>query len=96
MLLRNLKELQAYPNFKTVGGINQVKEAVRTNTMPVGLTRVQRVKFRERFLYGDFVVEDVVTGEISRPMYGKKRLKYRVDDKTFIVAYPDERDYILE
>ena len=96
MLLRNLKELQAYPNFKTVGGINQVKEAVRTNTMPVGLTRVQRVKFRERFLDGDFVVEDVLTGEISRPSYGKKRLKYRVDDKTFIVAYPDERDYILE
>jgi len=96
MLLRNLKELQAYPNFKTAEGINQVKEAVRTNTLPAGLNGVQRKKFRERFLSGDFVVEDVITGELSKPSYGNKRLKYRVDDKTFIVAYPDERDFILE
>ena len=73
-----------------------MKEAVRTNTLPAGLNEIQRKKFRERFLSGDFVVEDVITGEISKPSYGNKRLKYRVDDKTFIVAYPDERDFILE
>jgi len=96
MLLRNLKELQAYPEFRTTAGIDQVRKAVQTNTVPAGLTPLQTTRFNQKFMNGNFIVNFTPAPQRGVQAHGNDRLKYRVDEHTFLVAYPDERTIFLE
>ena len=96
MLLRNLKELQAYPEFRTTAGIDQVREAVQTNTLPTGMTPLQTTRFIQKFMNGNFIVSPTLANQRGVQAHGTQRLKYRVADHTFLVAYPDERTIFLE
>ena len=96
MLLRNLKQLQAYPEFRTPEGINQVRTAILNNAAPAGLSINRRNRFNQKFRSGNFVVENTDAEQLGNPAYGLNRLKYRVGPNRFLVAYPDERDFYLQ
>ena len=72
-MIRNLKEINAYTEFRTANGINQVRTAVQTNTLPAGLTQLQSNKFIQRFLTGDFIVENVPATLLGNQAYGNPR-----------------------
>jgi len=96
-MIRNLKEINAYVEFRTADGINQVRTAVQTNTLPAGLTQLQSDKFNDRFLSGDFIVENVPPTLQGNQEYGNPRLKYRIDQQNkFLVSYPDERLFYID
>jgi len=80
-MIRNLKEINAYVEFRTADGINQVRTAVQTNTLPAGSTQLQSDKFNDRFLSGDFIVENVPPTLQGNQEYGNPRLKYRLDQQ---------------
>ena len=96
-MIRNLKEINAYVEFRTADGINQVRTAVQTNTLPAGSTQLQSDKFNDRFLSGDFIVENVPPTLQGNQEYGNPRLKYRIDQQNkFLVSYPDERLFYID
>jgi hypothetical protein len=96
-MIRNLKEINAYVEFRTADGINQVRTAVQTNTLPAGSTQLQSDKFNDRFLSGDFIVENVPPTLQGNQEYGNPRLKYRVDQQNkYLVSYPDERLFYID
>ena len=50
MTTRNLKNLNAYPEFRTDAGINAVRAAVIAQAPPAGLTPARAARFTARFL----------------------------------------------
>ena len=59
-MIRNLKVINAYPEFRTTAGINQVKNAVIAGNPPAGLTPEQTARFNQKFLGGEWVVVGVL------------------------------------
>ena len=95
-MIRNLKVINAYPEFRTTAGINQVKNAVIAGNPPAGLTPAQTARFNRKFLGGEWVVVGVLGFLRAIPGHGVQRLKYRPSpDIDLLVAYPDEREIYL-
>lgn len=96
IMIRNLKQINAYPEFRTIAGINLVRTAVQNNMAPGGLTPTQSARFNQKFLNGDWVVVGVPLNKRAIPGHGNPRLKYRPNPKiNLLVAYPDEREIYL-
>jgi hypothetical protein len=56
MTTLNLKQLNAYPEFRTNAGINTVRNAVQANAAPLGLTPLQTDRFTANFLNSEWAV----------------------------------------
>ena len=91
-MIRNLKQVNAYPEFQTAAGINQVRQAVIANAPPAGLTVAETNRFTQKFLNGEWIVVAIPPNKQGVPGHPNRRLKYRpVQEINLLVAYPDER-----
>jgi hypothetical protein len=95
-MIRNLKTIQAYPEFQTLAGINTVRAAVQANAVPANLTPTQTARFTAKFLNGEWAVENTPAA-LQGVAHGNQRLKYRPNAAiNLLVAYPDERTIFME
>ena len=95
-MIRNVKEINSYPELRTSAGINAVKFSVLNNQVPGLLNQEQAQRFTQKFLNGEWSVEDVPLNEIT-PAYGNPRLVYAPNANiSRIVTYPGERNDIME
>ena len=101
MTALNLKQLNAYIEFRTTVGIDTARQAVLINAPPAGLTPVQAAKFTARFLNGDSVVVPILPAEGGLPIHGANRLRYRpqvpasAQPIDLLVSYDDERTIFM-
>jgi transposase InsO family protein len=102
MTTRNLKNLNAYTEFRTNAGIDMVRQAVSTNTAPAGLTPARTAKFIARYLNNNWVVVPILPAEGGLPVHGVNRLRYRPQVPAaapridLLVAYDDERNIFMD
>ena len=95
-MIRNVKEINSYPEFRTSAGINAVKFSVTNNQVPNILTPEQAQRFTQKFLNGEWSVEDVPLNEIT-PQNPNPRLVYVPNNNiALVVTYPNERTIIME
>jgi transposase InsO family protein len=92
MSIRNLKEVNAYREFRTAAGIDRVRTAILTNALPGGMNVTQQQNFTQKFFNGDFVVVAIPLAQQGIAGHPATRLKYQpVPGIDLLVAYPDER-----
>ena len=97
MATRNLKNLNAYPEFRTDAGINAVRAAVIAQAPPAGLTPARAARFTARFLNPSWVVVPLPAAQAGAPGHGGNRLRYRppvpagAPAINLLVAYQNER-----
>ena len=95
-MIRNVKEINSYPEFRSSAGINAVKQSVLNNQAPAILTPEQAQRFTQKFLNNEWVVEDDPLNEVT-PAYPNPRLVYVPNNNiSLVVTYPDERNTIME
>ena len=95
-MIRNVKEINSYPEFRTSAGINAVKFSVANNQVPNILNQEQAQRFTQKFLNNEWSVEDVPLNEITAN-HPNPRLVYVPNNNiALVVTYPDERNTIIE
>jgi len=95
-MIRNIKEINAYPEWRTNAGIDAVKFSVANNQVPGLLNQEQAQRFAQKFLNNEWIVEDVPANEITQT-HGNPRLVYAPNANiSLVVCYPDEREIIME
>ena len=89
-MVRDLKRINAYPEFRAAAGIDAVRAAVVAGLAPAG-TPGQQARFNAKFLNGLWVVTNAL---LPAPLqnHGVSRLRYRPNAGiNLLVAYPDEK-----
>ena len=95
-MIRNVKMINSYPEFRTSAGINAVKFSVANNQVPNILNQEQAQRFTQKFLNGEWSVEDVPLNEITVG-HPNPRLVYAPNDNiSLVVSHPNERNTIME
>ena len=77
-MLRNIKQINAYPEFQTPADINTVKNAVMNNQVPNILNPQQAVRFTQKFLNNEWSVVNVPLSQITAT-YLNPRLVYIIN-----------------
>jgi hypothetical protein len=101
MTTRNLKRLNAYPEFRTDAGIDTVRTAVINQAPPAGLTPARAARFTARFLNPSWVVLNLPAAQRGGPGHGANRLRYRppvpagAPQINLLVAYQNERNNFM-
>jgi hypothetical protein len=91
-MARDLKQINAYPEFRTTAGIDAVRAAVNAGNPPPG-TPNQQARFAAKFLNGSWVVTNVPAAPAG---HGANRLRYRPNAGiNLLVAYPDEKQAFM-
>jgi len=94
-MLRNIKQINAYPEFQTAADINAVKNAVLNNQVPNILNPQQAVRFTQKFLNNEWNVVNVPLNQITQN-HPNPRLVYNPNANiSLVVTYPDERNTIM-
>ena len=98
-MIRNLSSINAYPEFRTDAGIDMVRTAVQTNTVPANLNNEQANRFTQKFLNGEWEVSFLHHTRRGNANHPNQRLKY-VPPSTnppinLLVSYPDERQVFM-
>ena len=92
IMASDLKRINAYPEFRTAGGIDTVRNAVIAGVPPPG-TPKQQARFDAKFLNPPVWV---VTNVPAVPGgHGPNRLRYRPGGVDLLVAYPDEKQAFM-
>ena len=96
-VIRNLKEINAYPEFRTAAGIERVRTAiVNGNVLPGGLNITQRQRFAQKYFNGDWVVVPVPGAQQGQAGFPVNRLKYQpTPNIDLLVSYPTERQTFM-
>ena len=95
-MIRNPKVIQSYPEWRTNAGINAVKDAVMNNQVPGLLNQEQAERFAEKFLNGEWIVEDVPANDITAAHQNPRLVYTPNEDIALVVCHPDEREIIME
>jgi len=98
-MIRNLSSINAYPEFRTGAGVDMVRQAVLTNTVPAHLTNQQANRFTQKFLNNEWAVTLLHHTQRGNANHPNTRLKY-VPPSTnpvinLLVSYPDERQVFM-
>ena len=89
-MARDLKRINAYPEFRTANGIDAVRAAVVAGNPPPG-TPNQQARFAGKYLNGSWVVTNTAL-PVPLQNHGAGRLRYRPNAAiNLLVAYPDEK-----
>ena len=87
-MARDLKRINAYPEFRTAAGIDGVRTAVLAGNPPPG-TPNQQARFAAKYLNPSWVVTNVPAAPAG---HGANRLRYRpAAGIDLLVVYPDEK-----
>ena len=87
-MARDLKRINAYPEFRTAAGIDGVRAAVVAGNPPPG-TPIQQARFAAKFLNPSWVVTNIPAAPAG---HGANRLRYRpAAGIDLLVVYPDEK-----
>ena len=89
-MARDLKRINAYPEFRTAAGIDAVRASVQNGNPPPG-TPNQQARFAAKYLNGSWVVTNTA---LPAPLqnHGVGRLRYRPNAAiNLLVVYPDEK-----
>ena len=90
-MARDLKRINAYPEFRTTAGIDGVRTAVLAGMPPAG-TPNQQARFTAKFLNPSWAVNNAP----APAGHGANRLRYRPDAGiNLLVAYPDEKQALM-
>ena len=92
-----MKEINAYPEFRTAAGIERVRTAiVNGNVLPGGLNITQRQRFAQKYFNGDWVVVPVPGAQQGQAGFPVNRLKYQpTPNIDLLVSYPTERQTFM-
>jgi len=90
IMARNLKQINAYPEFRTANGIDGVRTAVLAGNPPPG-TLNQQARFTAKYLNPSWVVTNIAL-PVPLQNHGVGRLRYRpAVGINLLVVYPDEK-----
>jgi hypothetical protein len=87
-MARDLKRINAYPEFRTAAGIDGVRAAVVAGIPPLG-SPIQQARFAAKFLNPSWIVTNVPAAPAG---HGANRLRYRpAAGIDLLVVYPNEK-----